>query len=156
MKTKITILAMVATLAMMISCRSASNRSMLGDNTKDYVTEGWLNKDTFQVRAIGAPNPDSKGKVRRMTQAKEAALLAAQKRVIELLVGATISGASGSDSGESTGVAITKEFEGVIKGGAIVKTSYDEELNAEITYRIHAKGLKKQASSMAKKSDFRE
>ena len=132
-----------------IACTSPENRSQLADST-DYVTERWLDDDTFQVRAIGAPNPKAKGLVRRRTQSEEAALLSAQKRVIELLVGASVSGASGSDSGESTGVVLTKELQGVIKGGAIVKKTFDPSDNCEIVYRIHASGLKEMAGSIAK------
>ncbi|RME89460.1 MAG: hypothetical protein D6767_08405 [Candidatus Hydrogenedentota bacterium] len=148
-------LLIVMTLVGLIACGGGSKRTMLKGDTEDYQTEGWLDDDTFQVRALGAPNPNAKGFVRRRTQAEEAALLAAQKRVVELLVGAKISAASGSDSGESTGVAITKELDGVVKGGTIVKKTFDSEDNCEITYRIHAKGLKKMAQALASKKDFR-
>ena len=133
----------------LFACVSAENRSQIGDDSKDYVTEGWIDDDTFQVRTIGAPSSRAKGLVRRRTQSEEAALLSAQKRVIELLVGAKVSGASGSDSGESTGVVLTKELQGVIKGGAVVKKSFDKEDNCEIVYRIQASGLKEMAEIKA-------
>ena len=87
--------------------------------------------------------------MKRRTQAEEAALLAAQKRVIEKLVGADISGASGSKDGESTGLAIVKEFEGHVKGGTIVRKDFNENDDCELTYRIHAKNLRKKAESVA-------
>ncbi|RME92400.1 MAG: hypothetical protein D6767_03290 [Candidatus Hydrogenedentota bacterium] len=155
MKQKKLILMMAILVTFVFAqCKSSPQRSQLKDG-QSYTTEGWLDDDTFQVRALGAPNPNAKGFVRRRTQAKEAALLAAQKRVVELLVGAKLSAASGSDSGESTGIAISKELDGVIKGGSIVKTTYDSEDNCEITYRVHAKGLKKMAQAKASKQDFR-
>lgn len=135
--------------------QSASSKSQLKGDLDDFVSEKWLDENTFQVRAIGAPSPDAKGFVRRRTQAEEAALLAAQKRVIELCVGAEIKGASGADSGESTGVVITKEFEGVVRGGQIVRKTFDQDDNCEITYRVQSKGLKKQCEAMAAKKDFR-
>ena len=139
------------------ACKSPDKRSQLpGGKITDYVTEGWLDNDTFQVRAIGAPAPKAKGFVKRRTQSKEAALLSAQKRVVELLVGAKVSGTSGSKDGESTGTVITKEFEGFVKGGAVVKESFDENDNCEITYRLHSSDLKEQAESLAQKSDFRK
>ena len=139
--------------ASLFVCGGASTRSQLKGDVENYETEGWLDDNTFQVRALGAPNPSAKGFVRRRTQSEEAALLSAQKRVIELLVGAKIAGASGSESGESTGIAITKEFEGVVKGGAIKRKSFDADDNCEIVYRIHAKGLKKMAETIASKKD---
>lgn len=154
-KIMITALPLLLVFAWAGACGKSTQSTMLKGETQDYQTEGWLDDNTFQVRGLGAPNPNAKGFVRRRTQAKEAALLAAQKRVVELLVGAKISAASGSDSGESTGVAITKELDGIIKGGAIVKTTYDQEDNCEVTYRIHSNGLKKKAETMASKQDFR-
>ena len=140
----------------LFACTSPSERSQLAGETTDYETEGWLDDDTFQVKAIGAPGKKTKGFVQRRTQSKEAALLSAQKRVVELLVGANIKGASGSQDGESTGVVVTKEFEGFLKGGAIIRESFDPNDNCEVIYRIHADGLKDQAESLAKKEDFRE
>ena len=118
-----------------------------GPNTKDFITEGWLDDDTFQCRAIGAPNPDAKGKVRKMTQACEAAKIMAQYRIVELMVGVTIEGAANVDSGELGGIAISKEFAGTVKGGAIIRTSHDDELNCEVTYRLHKNGLRKLAEA---------
>lgn len=155
MKKLYLVLAVVFSLALVACGGSASSKSQLKGDLDDFVSEKWLDENTFQVRAIGAPAPDAKGFVRRRTQSEEAALLAAQKRVIELCVGAEIKGASGSDSGESTGIAITKEFEGVMKGGAVVRKSFDADDNCEITYRVQSKNLKKQCETMAAKKDFR-
>ncbi len=130
-------------------CTDGKHNPMLNGPTTSFQTEGWLDENTFQVRAIGAANPKATGFVRRRTQSKEAALMAAQKRVVELLVGATIEGACGSDSGVSTGCAIVKEFSGHVKGGNIMKLTYDQQDNAEIVYRIHSKGLKKRAETAA-------
>ena len=126
------------------------NRSQLGSDSVDYETEGWLDDDTFQVRTIGAPSVKAKGFVKRRTQSEEAALLSAQKRVIELLVGADVKGSSGSQDGESTGIVLTKEFKGFVKGGSIIRKSFDSSDNCEIVYRIHADDLKERATSLAK------
>ncbi|MDH5719967.1 MAG: hypothetical protein OEZ13_05015 [Spirochaetia bacterium] len=148
-KTLITVFTAVMLSAFMLfsgACGGTQESQLDGDS---YTTEGWLDDDTFQVVALGAPAPDAKGLVKRKTQAKEAALLSAQKRVVELFVGARIAGASGSDSGESTGIAITKEFEGLVKGGEIAKITYDEEHNCEIVYRVRAENLKDRVESGA-------
>ncbi|MDH5717155.1 MAG: hypothetical protein OEZ22_05915 [Spirochaetia bacterium] len=141
----------ICAFSMVIFIGCGPSESMISGD--DYVTEGWLDDETFQVRGLGAAAENAKGFVVRRTQSKEAALMSAQKRVVELLVGAKLTGASGSDSGQSTGVAITKEFEGMVKGGAIVKETYDGEDNCEIVYRIHAEDLKEKAESMAKSTE---
>ena len=139
----------VATVSMLslIACGSSQDRIMLKGETESFRTEGWLDGDTFQVRALGAANPKLKRFVQRRTASEEAALLAAQKRAIELMIGSKIKGASGSQSGELTGLVITKEFEGRIKGGAIVKKTFNEDDDCELVWRIHRKGLKKEAEA---------
>lgn len=141
-------------LALTLGCSSSPNSSMIDGDS--FQTEGWLDEDTFQVRTLGAPNVGATRYVQRRTQASEAALLSAQKRLIELLVGAEIQGACGSDSGESTGCAIVKEFQGHLKGGVIVKKTFDKDDNCEIVFRTRAKGLRKMAETLASHSDFRE
>ena len=133
-----------------IQC-AASTRSQLQDGGIDYITEGWIDDNTFQVRTIGAPNPESKGFVKRRTQSEEAALLSAQKRVVELMIGSKVSGSSSSKNGELDSIEIKKTFEGVIKGGAIIKKTFDAGDNCEITYKIHAKGLKEKAETVTSK-----
>ena len=63
------------------------------------------------------------------------------------MVGAKVKGASGSQSGELTGLVITKEFEGHVKGGAIIKKTFNENDDCELVWRIHRKGLKKAAEA---------
>jgi hypothetical protein len=117
-----------------VNCSSGTTRTK---------TEGWVNDDTLRVRGIGAPNPNREGKVQRETQACDAAQMAAQARILEMMVGASIEGASGSMDGESTGVALTKEFGGTIKGGDVIERTVDDEQNCEIWYEIKEKNLRK-------------
>ncbi len=140
----------VNTLVILFSCTSAAERSQLGKESIDYQTEGWLDNQTFQIRTIGSPSSKAKGFVKRRVQSEEAALLGAQKRVLELLVGANMKSASGSQDGESTGIIITKKIKGFLKGGAIIRKSFDSDDNCEIIYRIHAEDLKEKAESLIK------
>ncbi len=149
-------IAVLSVAAITLSaCTSPAQKSQLQGKVENYQTEGFIDTATLQVKGLGAPASDAKGFVKRRTQSKEAALLSAQKRVIEMCVGAKISAASGSDSGESTGVAITKELEGVMKGGQIVQESYDGDDNCELVYRVYSKNIQKQCEALASSKDFR-
>jgi len=112
---------------------------------KKYKTEGWVDDNTFRVTALGAPAADAKGMVKRKTQAREAALIMAQKRVLEKMIGAELKGASAVKDGESVGVVVTKEFQGMVKGGSILEETFDEDDNCEVVYEITGRGLKKKA-----------
>ncbi len=110
---------------------------------KKFKTEGWLDDNTFQVVARGVPKPGLTNKVQRQGTAKEAAQIMAEKRIIEKFVGARLEGAAGAADYASTGIAVAKEFGGVVRGGTIVDETYDEDDNCEILYQVEKKGLKR-------------
>ena len=144
----VVLLFLISLMLLLVSCSDPATRSLLKGSSSNYETEGWVDDDTFQVRTLGAPNPKSKGFVRRRTQAEEAALLNAQKRIIELIVGAEVSGRSGSDSGELEEVKLSKKLSAVIRGGTVVNKSFDEDDNCSITFRIRASGLKAKVEAL--------
>lgn len=124
-----------------VSCESTD--SMIKGKT--YKTEGWIDDNTFRVTALGAPSPDAKGMVKRKTQARESAIIMAQKRVLEKMIGAELKGASAVKDGESAGVVVTKEFSGMVKGGSVIEETYDEDDNCQVVYEVTGRGLKKRA-----------
>lgn len=139
---KLLVLLMITSFAAVaISCGGTSKSQIKGGET--FVTEGWVDDNTFRVKAVGVPKKGLTNKYQRRGTAKEAALIMAQKRIIEKFVGARLEGASGASDYESTGVAVAKEFGGVVKGGSIVKETYDEDQNCEVVYQVERKGLKK-------------
>ncbi len=117
---------------------------------QSFVTEGWVSPDIFRVTSTGAPKADLTNKVQRRGTAKEAAEIMAQKRIIEKFVGARLEGAAGAADYASTGIAVSKEFGGLVKGGTIVKATYDEDDNCEIVYQVEKKNLRKEVESSAK------
>jgi len=122
-------------------CSSGGLGGMLeGD---EVVSEGWVSPDIFRVTATGAPKPGLTNKIQKRGTAKEAALIMGQKRVLEKFVGARVEGAAGAADYASTGIAVSKEFGGMVKGGTIVKETYDEDDNCEVIYQVEKKGLKK-------------
>ncbi|MFC1670385.1 hypothetical protein ACFL20_08325 [Spirochaetota bacterium] len=132
----------------LISC-GVSRSQIKGGQT--YVTEGWVNSNTFRVKAVGVPKKGLTNKYQRRATAKEAALIMAQKRIIEKFVGAAIEGASGMADAQSTGIAVAKEFSGFVKGGSIVKETYDNEQNCEVVYQVESRGLKKRITGFVAK-----
>ena len=109
---------------------------------ESFMSEGWVTPDIFRVTATGVSKEGLTNKIQRRGTAKEAALIMGQKRVLEKFVGARLEGAAGAADYASTGIAIAKEFGGTVKGGTIVKETYDEEDNCEIIYQIEKKGLR--------------
>jgi len=124
------------------SCGGTTDSQVKGQS---YRSEGWVDDDTFRVTVMGLANQNIKRQAQKRILAKESALILAQKRIIEKMIGSNIRGASAVKDGESAGMVVTKEFEGMVKGGSIVNEKYTEEDDCEITYEIQSKGLKKKA-----------
>jgi len=138
------IFCMVVVLAVMVVYTACGSGSMGGQVKGDsFVSEGWVGDDIFRVTSTGVPKEGLTNEIQKKGTAQEAALIMAQKRIIEKFVGAKLEGAAGAADYASTGIAVSKEFGGMVKGGTIVKTTYDEDCNAEIIYQIESKGLKK-------------
>lgn len=131
-------------LAVAITFTACGPKGMGGQVKGDtFVTEGWVTDDIFRVTSVGVPKAGLTNKIQRQGTAKEAAQIMAEKRIIEKFVGARLEGAAGAADYASTGIAVAKEFSGVVKGGTIVRATYDEDDNCEIVYQVEKKGLKK-------------
>lgn len=115
----------------------------LGGKTESFQTEGWVDDHTFRTTAMGVAKSTERNKTKRKIQAKEAAILMAQKTILEKFKGARLQGASGAADGELTGIAIAKEFGGMVKGGSVKKVTYNETQDCEIVYEVSARNLKK-------------
>jgi hypothetical protein len=139
------LLALVFSLAL-VSC--GPKKSMIKNGTTYEGQEGWINEDTLQIIALGFAPDDVTDPNQRMYQAQRAAQLNAEARVVEKLVGANVEGKTATENGVLLSEVIKKDFAGMIKGGVIVRKTFDNKTQAcEITYQVSAKGLKKKAET---------
>ncbi len=111
-----------------------------------FVSEGWVNDNTFVESAVGMPKAGSVEQIQRRATAKEAAILSAQKKVVEKFVGSRISGIVGVTDIMATGVAIQKEFSGTVRNYTIVKETYDQNDNCQILFQVQEDNLKQRVS----------
>jgi hypothetical protein len=123
------------------ACGSSMGGEVKGES---FITEGWVSPDIFRVTATGVPKEGLTNKVQRRGTAKEAAEIMAQKRIIEKFVGSRLEGAAGASDYASTGIAVQKEFGGLVRGGTIVKSTYDDDDNCELVYQVEKKNLRKE------------
>lgn len=138
----------ISLMAFLISCGSDPGTETYVEG-EDYVTEGFLDDETFQVVAEGTW-PDELANARKIikrNRAKEGALLKAQTRVMELFKGYALKAKSGAESGVGLGEVAIKKIEGYGRGGSIVNTTYDEEDNCSVVYRLHSDNLKQMAEA---------
>jgi len=112
-----------------------------------FTSEGWIDDNTYRTTAVGVAKKTLTNKTQRRATAKRAAILAAQYQVLEKFKGSKIEGAAGVSDAESTGFAIAQEVSGMVKGGSVVKETYNEDDDCEIVYEVKAKGLKKKVTA---------
>ncbi len=147
-KKSLVLLMVLGLVVVFMSCggEPGTESYVKGEN---YETEGFLDDDTFQVVAEGTwPDEDANArKIIKRNKAKEGALLKAQTRVMEMFKGYSLKAKGGAESGVGLGEVALKKIEGYGRGGSIVKTTYDEEDNCSVVYRLHAKGLKKMSEA---------
>ncbi len=142
MTRKVTVaLALIAFAFALVSCGDNIGGQVKGESFK---TEGWVDDNTYRTTSTSAPKEGLKNKVQRRGTARESAVIIAQSHIIEKFKGAKVEGAAGTSDYASTGFAASKEFSGIVKGGSVMKETYDEDDNVEIVYEIKSKGLKKQ------------
>lgn len=114
---------------------------------KEYVTEGWVDDDTFQLQAAGVPTKTLTNKVARREASKRAAILNAQYQMIEKFKGSQIEGAAGMQNFEMTGIAVAQQLKAFAKGGSVRSVVWDDEDNCSLIYVVRQKNLKKMAQS---------
>jgi len=133
------------------SCAGGKKRSGLGGQVEgeSFVTEGWDGDNIYRTTATGSPGAKFKEKsaVIQKNAAKEAARLLAVNNVLKKFKGEKIEAASGMANFETTGIAVSSEVEGFVRGGSIIKETYNEEYDCEIVYEVRAQNLKKMVRS---------
>ncbi len=143
--------ALIMTMGMAFSFISCAGGSLGGQvKGESFKTEGWINEDTYRTTAVGSPGQrwKTRSKMIQRNAAKEAARLLAVNNVLKKFKGEKIEAASGMANFEMTGIAVSSEVEGSVRGGSIIKETYDDENNCEIVYEVKAKGLKKKVRSV--------
>ncbi|MFH1414658.1 MAG: hypothetical protein ABIH89_01060 [Elusimicrobiota bacterium] len=111
---------------------------------QEIMTEGWLDENTYQVIAWGEASPDVVGEARWRNQAKEGAQMMAEKRIIEKFKGYALEASGYTEEGGNVMVVVTKDVQGVAKGGEIVKTTFDNNnMACEMVYRVTGRNLEK-------------
>lgn len=141
-------LAMFIFVGMLFALTACSTGRLGGSvEGESFITEGWVDDDTYHVTAVGVPKATLTNKVARRAASQRAAILNAQYKVLEKFKGATTEGASGMSDFEMTGIAVAQELNGVVKNGSVKKATYDDEDNCEIIYEVRSKGLRNKTAT---------
>lgn len=122
-----------------LSCKTSDEIGTM--EGKSYRTQGWIDDDTFRISARGAYPEDEDNPIVKEEMAKRAAIINAQYQVLEKFVGSKIEGASDMKNFRTTGINVTQEIAGTIRGGSVYKETYND-FGCEIIFEVKAKGLR--------------
>jgi len=146
-KLMIAALVIIAGAALTLSsCGSKMGGQVEG---KSYKTEGWVDANTYRLTSTGCPGKLGEGKPQTLKRkfAREAARLDAQRLVLIKFKGEKVEAAAGMKDFEVSGVALAAEVEGTVKGGSVIKETYQDDDCCEIVYEVKAKNLKKKVQA---------
>lgn len=142
---KILIFALVLFAGSFIALSSCSSSNKIGGTIEGdtYTTGGWIDDNTLRMTGSCAPTTGFTNRIARENSAKECAENYAKWRLLGMLIGTKIEGASGMKNFEMTGIAISQEGSAVMKGVSCMKGTCDGEQNCEVVCQVSSKGLKK-------------
>ncbi|MCP4130110.1 MAG: hypothetical protein GY754_03735 [bacterium] len=110
---------------------------------KDGPDGYWVDDNTYRLAAsaMSTLGPDNLGGSRREAS-KKAAIFNAQNQILEYFKKL-------KPKESNPGIrnfAAAKEVKQLVKRGAVIKVTYDQEDNCEVIYEVKARGLKKKAA----------
>ncbi len=118
-------------------------------------SEGWVNENTYRVTAVGTIQPHhlSLPLPTRQTLACESAIIMAQTRMLEKFVDAGIAEVQGTVDTAAVGRNIRKYFTGTIRGGDVLRKTFNEETSeCEVIYSLTSPGLKRKLQETVQKT----
>ncbi len=141
------ILSLAGPVTAPISCKSGS--SVESRKSDVWARDGWIDDDTYRQKAAGTPRAGYTNTVMRKESAKRAAVLYAQRMMIEQFKYYAIPEACcyALMSSEPNPARI-QEMMGIVKGGSVLAERFDTDHNCEIVYEVKQKGLKQAVKNM--------
>lgn len=127
-------------LSFSISC--SGDKAKLRGEISNFEQEGWLDDNTFQVKAIGEPAKGDRGlRKRRLSAEANAVDVATITAVKQLLAGTKLK--VDEKSFDINKLALSSDFKDAILNGALIRKSFDVEDNCNVTYRMQRMNLKR-------------
>lgn len=134
------IMSLTAPAATVVSCKS-------GTLFQDEIWEkhGWIDNDTYLIKASGEAQKNLKDVRMFQESAKRNAILNAQYMIKEKFQPQPMASCGGMGSYD---ISLEKEIQGIIKGGSVKAVRY-KDLTCEIIYEVRAKDLRKKVQSLS-------
>lgn len=109
-------------------------------------SQGFFDDHTLYLRIDAQPDPHITGQMERRTSARKQAVLSAQHRAIQYLIGYNVEGAHGAFNMKYISQCIMSRFNETVKKGEVIKEKYGHNDMCEIIYVVRSPKLKQAVS----------
>lgn len=114
--------------------------------TKGQIDQSWtqeqVQKQFIETRGIGAADPTASSMAQKKYTSREAALIDAQSKLLEIIKGLELEGASTASKAILTDQELSKKISGAVRGATEVKTEWDTENGCVVTLHLDKRTLK--------------
>jgi hypothetical protein len=114
--------------------------------TKGQISQTWeqeqVQKNYIETRGIGAADPAAASIAQKKYTSREAALIDAQTKLLEIVRGMELEGVGTASKALLVDQELTKRVQGAIKGALELKTEWDAENGCVVTLRLDKRVLK--------------
>lgn len=127
--------------ALLAGCASSKTVTKEGEIAKTWEQEQ-VQKNYIEVRGIGAADSALANTTQRRATSREAALIDAQTKILEIVKGLEIEGMGTVSKALLTDQELNKKVSGAIKGALELKTEWTSDDGCVVTMRLDKRVLK--------------
>lgn len=113
---------------------------------KGQIQQTWeqeqVQRNYIEVRGIGAADPTATSDAQKKYTSREAALIDAQTKLLEIIKGLEIEGVGTASKALLVDQELTKKVSGAIRGATEVKTEWDNQMGCVVTLHLDKRTLK--------------
>ena len=133
---------LILSAMLVMGCASSKTVTKEGEIAKTWEQEQ-IHRNYIEVRGIGAADQSLKNTTQRRAISREAAIIDAQTKILEIIKGLEIEGEATVSKALLTDHELNKKVQGAIKGALELKTEWTSDDGCVVTMRLDKRVLKK-------------
>jgi hypothetical protein len=126
--------------AVLVAC--SHSKTMEKGQIKQSWEQEQVQKNYIEVRGIGAADPTATSDAQKKYTSREAAIIDAQAKILEIIKGLEIEGVGTASKAMLVDQQLTKKIQGAIRGATEVKTEWDSQMGCVVTMHLDKRTLK--------------
>ncbi len=125
-------------ISSLFSCGTTGSK----DEADIWQTAGWVDDNTYRIRASGAPEIVTGTAEKKKDSARNKAVLSAHYELVEKLYGDGVDPCGGMSPCREIREKFRRELVAIVKKGRIVAERFSDDLSCEIMYEVKSPKLR--------------